>query len=180
MGSSMRPKSEPALSLRAAKPSSQSLRLAITKMRNATMRQISPGMTKAIAKTGTSRMRMMVRALGKAIMDGSVGGEVPKITPFWLLYLPKPLCIPSVGVEEVEDFPRQGFAHPRHRFEVGQAGRGHCPGRAEMLQQGALAASAHSGDLVQGIGANGGATFLPVAADGKAVGFVAQPLQVIE
>ncbi len=66
IGSSMRPKSEPALSLRAAKPSSQSLMPASAKTRKAISRAASPGMTKATTKTGTSRMRRMVRALGRA------------------------------------------------------------------------------------------------------------------
>ena len=39
---------------------------------------------------------------------------------------------------------------------------------------------AHAGDLVQRIGADGFGALLAVAADGEAVGFVAQALQVIE
>ena len=66
MGSSMRPKSDPALSLRAANPSSASLTPAMQNTTNATSRAVSPGITKASAKTGTSTMRMMVRRLGKA------------------------------------------------------------------------------------------------------------------
>ena len=66
MGSSMRPKSDPAFSLRAANPSSQSLTPAITKMPNANSRQPSPGSTKAMTNSGTSAMRRMVRALGRA------------------------------------------------------------------------------------------------------------------
>ena len=49
-----------------------------------------------------------------------------------------------------------------------------------MLQQRALAPGAHAGDLVQRIGADGGAALLAMAADGEAVRLVAQPLQIIE
>ena len=69
---------------------------------------------------------------------------------------------------------------PATDFQVGQAGRRHGAGRAEMLQQRALAARADAGDLVQRIGADGGAAFLAMAADGETVRFVAQPLQIIE
>ena len=49
-----------------------------------------------------------------------------------------------------------------------------------MLQQRALAPRAHARDLVQRIGADGGAALLAVAADGETVGLVAQPLQIIQ
>ena len=68
MGSNMRPKSDPAFSLRAAKPSSQSLTPAITKTPKATSRAASPGSTKATTKIGTSTIRRTVRALGRANM----------------------------------------------------------------------------------------------------------------
>src|SRR6185312_1246875 len=68
----MRPNSDPALSFRAANPSSASLTPAIQNTTKATSRAMSPGNTKARAKTGTSTIRMMVRILGRASMAGTV------------------------------------------------------------------------------------------------------------
>ena len=83
-------------------------------------------------------------------------------------------------MEEIEDFLGQGRADPIHGGQVGQAGPGHGAGGTEVLQQGALPARTDTGDLVQRIGADGGAALLAMAADDKTVRFVAQPLQVIE
>src|SRR5512146_2248589 len=83
-------------------------------------------------------------------------------------------------MEKVVDFSGQCSAHPAYPLQISQAGRRHGAGRAEMLQQRTLAPGAHACNLVQGIGADGGAALLAVAADGETMGLVAQPLQVIE
>ena len=72
---------------------------------------------------------------------------------------------------------------PLHRSRYhrrGQAGRGHGAGRAETLQQRALAPRPDTGNFVQGIGADRPLALLAMAADGIAMGFVTQPLQIIE
>ena len=83
-------------------------------------------------------------------------------------------------MKEIEDFLGQGFAHAGNRGKVGQAGPRHGPGGTEMLQQSALAPSPNARDFVQGIGPDGGTALFAVAADHKAVGLVAQPLQIIQ
>src|ERR1700742_18406 len=49
-----------------------------------------------------------------------------------------------------------------------------------MLQKRPLAPRAHARDLVQGIGADGGATLLAVTANGETVRLVAQALQIVQ
>ena len=109
-------------------------------------------------KGGTSTMHRMLRALRKPIMRG-VYGDSPARS--------------RIRVKKVEDFPRQGPAHPADLLQIGQACRRHGAGRAEMLQQRTLAARPDAGDLVQRIGADGGAALLAMGADSEAVRFVA-------
>ena len=52
-------------------------------------------------------------------------------------------------MEEIEYFLGECCAHPIHRGQVGQAGSRHGAGGTEMLQKGALAASAHADNLIQ-------------------------------
>ncbi len=49
-------------------PIADKVLVAVAKTRKATSRAALPGITKATAKTGTSRMRRMVRALGRPVM----------------------------------------------------------------------------------------------------------------
>src|SRR5579871_5645100 len=83
-------------------------------------------------------------------------------------------------MEEIMNFLGHRAADPGHRLDIGHAGRRHRPGRAEMLQQGLLAARADAGDLVQRIDADRLAALLAMAAYGEAVRLVAQALQVVE
>ena len=71
-------------------------------------------------------------------------------------------------------------AHTVHRGKVGDAGAAHRLGRAEGLQQRLLAGGADAGNLVQRVDANGLRPPRPVRADGKAMRFIAEPLDVIE
>ncbi len=67
-----------------------------------------------------------------------------------------------------------------HLFEIGQAGVSNSLGRAESLQQGALARRADAGDFIQGAA---GEVFLAaraMRADGEAMRLVAQPLDEIK
>src|SRR3954451_18811913 len=83
-------------------------------------------------------------------------------------------------MKEIVNFLRQSPAHASHRFQIHKARSRNRLGRAEMLQKSTFARSAHTADLVQRIGTDGLGTALPMAADGEAVRFVAQPLQKIE
>src|SRR4051812_23161115 len=74
MGSSMRPKSDPAFNLRAAKPSRASLAPAIQKITKAAIRAGAPGTANKTANTGTNRIRETVMRLGKVSMG-------PTLTP---------------------------------------------------------------------------------------------------
>ena len=74
---------------------------------------------------------------------------------------------------------------PRRRrsgrlLEILERGVADRPRRAEMHQQGALAARADAGDLVERAGGEALGALRPVGADREAVGLVAQPLEVEE
>src|SRR5882757_3689390 len=83
-------------------------------------------------------------------------------------------------MEKIEDFLGQCPTDTGNRAKISQAGPRHSPGGPEMLQQGPLASRPDTGDLVQRVGADGGAALLAMAPDHKAMGFVAQALQIIE
>ena len=64
--------------------------------------------------------------------------------------------------------------------EIGDTRAAHGLGRAEVMEQGALARWANALDLVERIGADGLGAARAMGADRKAVGFVAQALDEIE
>ncbi len=82
-------------------------------------------------------------------------------------------------MEVVVDGLRHGLADAVHGLEVREAGFGDALGRAEAVQQGAFALGSDAGDLVELGGYQGLGAARPVAADGEAVGLVAQALQEI-
>src|SRR5438105_11536975 len=83
-------------------------------------------------------------------------------------------------MEKIVDFSRQGTADARDGFEVGETGARYGTRRAKMLQEGAFPGRANAGDLVERVGAERFRPLLAMRADRKAVGFVAEPLQVVE
>src|SRR5579871_4042705 len=83
-------------------------------------------------------------------------------------------------MKEIMDLPRERAAHALHLFDVGEACGCNRTRGAEMLKQRALAPGAHALDLIERIGADRLCTLLAMTADGKAMSFVPEPLQVIE
>ena len=67
-----------------------------------------------------------------------------------------------------------------HGGEVGEGGAADGLGGAEALEQGALAGGADALDLVERVADRVLLALGPVGADGEAVGFVAQALDVVE
>ena len=76
------------------------------------------------------------------------------------------------------------FGHLRadaaDRLEIGDAGAAHRLGRAEMLQQGALARGSDAGHLVERRGGDRLLALRPMRADGEAMRLVAKLLDAIE
>src|SRR4029077_19114904 len=83
-------------------------------------------------------------------------------------------------MKEIVNFLRQGPADTVHRFQIDEARRRNRLGGAEMLQKSTFARAAYAADFVPRIGPDGFGAALAMAADGEAVGFVAQALQEIE
>src|SRR5579863_3002756 len=80
----------------------------------------------------------------------------------------------------VIDLLRDSFANPADALDFGKPGAGNGAGRAEMVQQGLLAASADPGDFVKRRAPKRFGVPGAIRADRETVRFVAQPLQEIE
>ena len=165
MGSSMRPKSLPALSLRAAKPSSQSLTPGDAEDAEGDQPRRVAGQHE-----GDGENRHQQRCAG---WSGCWAGGA------WAQFrAPRQV---TAGMEEVVDFLRQCARNPRHAFDIGQAGRRPPPGPSRNA-----AAARVCGPRRRRRSRPADwrrwpcAALLAMAADGEAVRLVAQPLQVIE
>src|SRR5258705_12425508 len=88
--------------------------------------------------------------------------------------------ISAFTVKEIIDFAGQRAADPIDRFQIGKARLGHSPGRTEMGEQRLFPSRADTRDLLQRACAYGFGAALTVAADRKAMGFIAQTLQIVE
>ncbi len=73
-----------------------------------------------------------------------------------------------------------GFVDAGCAFEVFEAGAFYGAGCAEVEEEGLFAGRANAGDIVQRAGGERLAALFAVGADGEAVGFVAQALEVEE
>jgi hypothetical protein len=97
-----------------------------------------------------------------------------------------PLCRSRSGtryhfvVEMVVDEPRDALGNAVHGHQIGSWRPAHRLGRAEMLQQRALARRADAGDLVERVLDHLLLAPRAVRADGEAVRLVAQALHEIE
>ena len=83
-------------------------------------------------------------------------------------------------VEEVMDRLRHRPVDPRHPFQVQQPGLGHAAGRAEMVEQRALALGADAGDLIEHRAADVARPLAAMGLDREPVRLVAQPLDKVE
>src|SRR5882672_6850642 len=89
-------------------------------------------------------------------------------------------AISAFAMKEIIDFAGQCAADPVDPFQIGEARLSHTPGRAEMGQQRLFPSRGDARNLLQRACAYGFGAAFAVAADRKAVSFVAQALQIVE
>src|ERR1700687_3544870 len=88
--------------------------------------------------------------------------------------------ISAFAMKKIIDFAGQPAADPIDGFQIGKARLRHSPGRTEMGEQRLFPSRPDARDLFQRACAYSFGAALAVAADRKAVGFVAQALQIVE